>query len=195
MAAAKRARSAGFEIVELHGAHGYLLHQFLSPLSNARTDAYGGSLENRERLIRETARAVRAVWPESLPLWVRLSCTDWVEGGWDLEQTVHLVGGLKDDGIDVVDCSSGGLDARQKIPVGPAYQAPFAAEVRRATKVPTVSVGMITEPRQAEGLIADGTCDAVALARELLREPYWPLHAARELGVDVTWPDQYLRAK
>ena len=195
VAATRRAQQAGFELVELHGAHGYLLHQFLSPLSNARTDAYGGALENRERLVRESARAVRAVWPESLPLWMRLSCTDWVPGGWDLEQTVHLARGLKADGIDVIDCSSGGLDPRQKIAVGPAYQAPFAAEIRRQAEIATVSVGLITEARQAEALIEAGTCDAVAMARELLRDPYWPLHAARQLGVDLPWPDQYARAK
>jgi 2,4-dienoyl-CoA reductase-like NADH-dependent reductase (Old Yellow Enzyme family) len=195
VAAAERAQDAGFELIELHAAHGYLLHQFLSPLSNHRTDAYGGPRENRERLAREVARAVRAVWPEDLPLWARLSVTDWVPGGFTEDDAVHLARGLAQDGVDAIDCSSGGLDPRQQIPLGPGYQAPFAAKLRREAGLATLAVGLITDPAQAEALLADGTCDAVALARELLRDPYWPLHAAHALGHEVAWPDQYLRAR
>ena len=195
VAAAQRADQAGFEVAEIHAAHGYLLHQFLSPLSNQRRDEYGGSFENRTRLVREVVEAVRRVWPHEKPLWVRLSCTDWVEGGWDLDQSVALARALKSLGVDAVDCSSGGLDQRQKIPVAPGYQVPFAERIRRETGIQTVAVGMITEPEQAEEIIASGRADAVAMARELLRDPYWPLHAAQTLNAEVPWPPQYERAR
>jgi 2,4-dienoyl-CoA reductase-like NADH-dependent reductase (Old Yellow Enzyme family) len=192
--AAQRARAAGLRVIELHAAHGYLLHQFLSPLSNLRSDGYGGSFENRTRLVREVTQAVRAVWPEELPLFVRLSATDWVEGGWDVEQTVALAGLLRSDGVDVIDCSSGGNVAGARIPVGPGYQVPFAARVRRDAAIATAAVGLITEAAQADGIIRAGEADLVLLARELLRDPYWPLHAAQHLGVSTGWPAQYLRA-
>jgi len=193
--ATRRAHRAGFEIVELHAAHGYLLHQFLSPLSSRRTDGYGGALENRERLVREVARAVRSAWPEHLPLWARLSCTDWVPGGWTAAESVHLARGLRDDGVDVFDCSSGGLDPAQQIPVEPGYQVPFAAQLKRDAGVATVAVGLISEPSHAEQILSQGSADAVALARAELRDPYWPLHAAAALGEEVAWPPQYLRAR
>ena len=193
-AAARRAREAGFEVVELHAAHGYLLHQFLSPLSNRRSDRYGGSFENRTRLVREVVEAVRGEWPERLPLFVRLSATDWVEGGWDIEQSVELARALGPLGVDLVDCSSGGLVAHAKIPVAPGYHVPFAERIRREAGVLTGAVGMITEASQAEAIIRAGQADAVLLARELLRDPYWPMRAARELGQSASWPAQYLRA-
>ncbi len=193
--AAQRARTAGFEVVEIHFAHGYLLHEFLSPLSNRREDEYGGSLENRMRYPLRVAEAVRAAWPERLPLFVRISASDWVEGGWDLEQSVALSRRLTALGVDFIDCSSAGNTPKAPIPVGPGYQTGFAAAIRRAVGVPTGAVGMITEPVQAEHLLATGQADAVLLARELLRDPYWPLHAARELRVDLPWPPQYERAK
>lgn len=192
--AARRSLQAGFEIVEIHAAHGYLLHEFLSPLSNQRTDEYGGSFENRTRILREVVTAVRTVWPESLPMFLRISATDWAEGGWDIEESVKLTAMLTPLGVDLVDCSSGALVADAKIPVGPGYQVPFAERIRQETGVLTAAVGMITEARQAEAIIEKGQADMVLLARELLRDPYWPLHAATELGVDVTWPDQYSRA-
>lgn len=194
-AAAERARSAGFEVLELHMAHGYLLHEFLSPLSNRREDAYGGSLENRARLPLAVARAVREVWPERLPLFVRISATDWVEGGWDLDQSVQLALWLKALGVDLIDCSSGGLVPDARIPAGPGYQTPFATRIREATGLATGAVGLITEPEQAEQIVATGLADAVFLARVLLRDPYWPLHAARRLGVEIAWPPQYERAR
>ena len=194
VAAAGRARDAGFRVIELHAAHGYLLHEFLSPLSNQRQDHYGGSFDNRTRLVREVAAAVRGVWPEGLPLFVRISATDWVEGGWDIEQSVELARQLKPLGVDFIDCSSGGNAAHAKIPVGPGYQAPFAERIRREAGILTGAVGLITEPSQAEQIVSSGQADAVLLARELLRDPYFPLRAARELGQDVTWPAQYLRA-
>jgi 2,4-dienoyl-CoA reductase-like NADH-dependent reductase (Old Yellow Enzyme family) len=194
-AAARWALEAEFDVVELHMAHGYLMHQFLSVLSNQRTDAYGGSLENRMRLPLRVAAAVRAEWPERLPLFVRISATDWVEGGWDVEQSVRLSEALREIGVDLIDCSSGGNVAGAKIPVGPGYQVPFAERIRREARIATGAVGMITEPAQANEIVASGRADAVLLARELLRRPYWPLHAARALGVDVEWPKQYLRAK
>ncbi|MBU2807408.1 NADH:flavin oxidoreductase/NADH oxidase [Acidithiobacillus ferrooxidans F221] len=193
--AARRALAAGFEVLELHMAHGYLLHSFLSPISNQRTDDYGGSLENRMRLPLEITAAVRAVWPEDLPLWVRISATDWVRGGWDLEQSVVLSKALKDRGVDVIDCSSGGMTPDAVIPAGPGFQTPFASAIRQEVGIPTVAVGLITEAIQAEHILVTEQADAVALARELLRNPYWPLHAARELGVDIAWPVQYDRAK
>jgi 2,4-dienoyl-CoA reductase-like NADH-dependent reductase (Old Yellow Enzyme family) len=193
-AAARRAGEAGFRVIEIHAAHGYLIHEFLSPLSNQRTDAYGGSFENRTRILREVVTAVRKVWPERAPLFVRISATDWTDGGWDIEQSVELARELKKLGADLIDCSSGGNVAQAKIPVGPAYQTPFAERIRREAGILTGAVGMITAPQQAEQIISGGQADAVLLARELLRDPYWPLRAARELGQPVSWPVQYLRA-
>ena len=194
VAAARRALAAGFQVAEIHAAHGYLLHQFLSPLTNHREDRYGGSFETRTRLAREVVAAVRAEWPERLPLFVRLSATDWVDGGWDLEQSVQLAAALKDLGADLVDCSSGGLVPGAKIPVGPGYQVSFAARIRAATGVPTGAVGLITESRQAEQILAEGSADLILLGRELLRDPRWPLRAAQELGVEAPWPASYIRA-
>jgi 2,4-dienoyl-CoA reductase-like NADH-dependent reductase (Old Yellow Enzyme family) len=194
VAGAERALHAGFQVIELHAAHGYLLHEFLSPLSNQRDDAYGGSFDNRTRLAREVVTAVRKVWPEQLPLFVRISATDWIDGGWDIEQSVELARQLKALGVDFVDCSSGGNAASAKIPIGPGYQAPFAERIRRDAGILTGAVGLITEPSQADQIVASGQADAVLLARELLRDPYFPLRAARELGQEVTWPAQYLRA-
>ena len=196
VAAAKRSLAAGYEWLELHGAHGYLTHEFLSPLSNQRTDNYGGSFENRIRFLIETTRAVRGVWPENLPYTVRLSCSDWVEGGWDLEQSVELARRLKTEGIDLVDCSSGGAVPSAKIPVGPGYQVPFAEKIRREAGIATAAVGMITEAKQADAIVQSGQADVVLLAREELRDPYWPAHAAKILGraSAVTPPKQYGRA-
>lgn len=195
VAAARRALDAGMQVIEVHAAHGYLLHEFLSPLSNQRTDAWGGSFEHRVRFAREVVQALRAAWPEALPLIVRLSASDWAEGGWDLEQTVALARLLKADGADLIDCSSGGNVPHQKITVGPGYQVPFARAVRAQAGIPTGAVGLITEPAQAEAIIAGGDADLVFMARELLRNPRWPLAAARALGVAGPWPDQYERAK
>lgn len=193
--AAKRAEAAGFRVIELHGAHGYLMHEFLSPLSNKRDDRYGGSFENRTRLTLEITDAVRAVWPERYPLFVRLSASDWVEGGWDIDESVELAKLLKARGVDLIDTSSGGAVPDAKIAVGPGYQVPFAARIRREAGIATGAVGMITEAKQAQQILADGAADLILLARELLRDPYWPLHAAHELGVEVDWPNQYQRAK
>lgn len=193
-AAARRACAAGFRVLEVHAAHGYLLHQFLSPLANQRTDRYGGSFENRTRLAREVIAAVREAWPQELPLFVRISATDWADGGWDPEQSVELVRILKTQGVDLVDCSSGGAVPNAKVPVGPGYQTPFAERIRREAGVLTGTVGLITEPVQAEHIIRSGQADVVILAREMLRDPYWPLRAARELGRPMSWPVQYLRA-
>jgi 2,4-dienoyl-CoA reductase-like NADH-dependent reductase (Old Yellow Enzyme family) len=193
--AARRAVAAGFEVAELHAAHGYLLHQFLSPLSNHREDGYGGSFANRVRFPLEVAQEVRAVWPGHLPVFMRISSTDWVEGGWNLSSSIELARLLKVVGIDLIDCSSGGLVPDATVPVGPGYQTPAAAAIRRDAGVPTAAVGLITSPQQAEQIVATGQADAVLLARELLRHPYWPLDAAQALGVDVPWPPQYLRAK
>ncbi|MEO8453305.1 MAG: NADH:flavin oxidoreductase/NADH oxidase [Gemmatimonadota bacterium] len=192
--AARRAHRAGFQVVEIHAAHGYLLHEFLSPSSNLRRDEYGGSFENRTRIVREIVTAVRAVWPERLPLFIRISATDWVEGGWDVEQSVELLRTLKGLGVDLVDCSSGGNVSGVRIPLGPGYQTEFAAELRQRAEMPTAAVGLITAPAQADHIVRTGQADLVVLARELLRDPYWPLRAARELGVPVSWPAQYLRA-
>lgn len=194
-AAARRAVEAGFRVIEIHAAHGYLLHEFLSPLSNSRTDEYGGSFENRVRLTLETVDAVRAVIPESLPLFVRISATDWAEGGWDIEQSVQLAALLKQRGVDLLDVSGGGLVPYAKIPAAPGYQVPFAARIRRETGLKTGAVGLITEPAQAEAVLADGDADLILLGRELLRDPYFPLHAAAALYEDVKWPVQYDRAK
>jgi 2,4-dienoyl-CoA reductase-like NADH-dependent reductase (Old Yellow Enzyme family) len=193
--AARRALAAGFRTIELHAAHGYLLHQFLSPLSNHRTDAYGGSLENRSRLLREVIEAVRNVWPESLPVMVRLSATDWVDGGWDAAQSVELCRGLGRLGVDLVDVSSGGLVPNVKVPLGPGYQVPFAERIRREAGIATGAVGMITAPEQAEHVVRTGQADVVLLARELLRDPYFALRAARALGAEGPWPRQYARAR
>ena len=192
--AARRALTAGFEVLEIHGAHGYLINEFLSPLSNRRTDEYGGAFENRIRFLLEVIAAVRAVWPERLPLWVRISATDWKEGGWTIDDSVKLAAELKTRGVDLIDCSSGGSAVDAKMTLGPGYQVPFAERIRRETGILTGAVGMITEPRQAEEIIASGQADVVLLAREFLRDPYWPLHAARALGVDVEPPVQYTRA-
>lgn len=194
-AAAERALAAGFEVAEVHMAHGYLLHEFLSPLSNRREDAWGGSLENRARLPLRVAEAVRAVWPERLPLFVRISATDWVEGGWDLEQSVQLARWLKERGVDLIDCSSAGLTVDAVIPAAPGFQTPFATTIRQRAGIPVGAVGLITQAAQAEQIVTTGLADAVLLGRELLRDPYWPLLAARELGAEGPWPRQYLRAK
>lgn len=193
--AANRALAAGFKVVEVHAAHGYLLHQFLSPLSNQRQDHYGGSFDNRIRLLLEVVQAVRAVWPDELPLFVRLSATDWVEDGWNADETVELARRLKLLGVDLVDVSSGGTAANADIPVGPGYQTEFAERVRREAGIATGTVGMITEAVQAEHILRTGQADLILLARELLRDPYWPLHAAEDLrDKTVAWPAQYVRA-
>ena len=191
---AMRALSAGFDAIEIHSAHGYLLHEFLSPISNHRTDEYGGSLENRARLLLRVIQAVRGVMPGSLPLFVRLSCTDWVEGGLTVDDQVQVARWLKERGGDMVDCSSGGISTFVA-PAGPGYQVPFADKIRREAGIATMSVGLITLPEMAEDIVRNGRADVVALGRELLRHPYWPLDAARLLGVDNAWPKQYLRAK
>jgi 2,4-dienoyl-CoA reductase-like NADH-dependent reductase (Old Yellow Enzyme family) len=193
-AAARRACEAGFRVIELHAAHGYLLHEFLSPLSNQRTDAYGGSFENRTRIVRETVTAVRSSWPERAPLFVRISATDWFDGGWDIEQSVELARQLKELGADLIDCSSGGNVPQAKIPTGSGYQTRFAEQIRREANIPTAAVGMITSSLQSEHIIVSGQADAVVIAREFLRDPYFPLRAARELGQPISWPIQYLRA-
>lgn len=193
--AAHRALEAGFEVIELHCAHGYLLNEFLSPLTNKRKDRYGGSLENRCRLPLTIAKAIRDFWPQDKPMFVRISATDWVEGGWDIKQSIKLAQWLKEIGVDFIDCSSGGLVLDAKIPAAPGYQTAFAQEIRHEVGLPTGAVGMITAPAQAEHILVTEQADAVLLARELLRDPYWPLHAARELNVDIEWPLQYARAK
>lgn len=193
--AARRAQEAGARLVEIHAAHGYLLHSFLSPLANHRQDEYGGPFENRIRMLCEVVTAVRRIWPERYPLSVRISCTDWVEGGWSIEDSVSLAAILKGLGVDIVDCSSGGIVPDAKIPLGPGYQVPFAERIRREAGLPTIAVGMITEPQQADLVVRKGQADAVMLARQFLREPYWPIHAARTLGYDIRWPVQYERAK
>ena len=192
--AAQRALEAGFRVIEIHGAHGYLLHEFLSPLANRRTDEYGGPFENRIRLLLEVARAIRQVWPEELPLFARISAQDWAEGGWTLEDSVELGRRLKATGVDLVDCSSGGMVPWAKVEVGPGYQVPFAEAVKRGAGILTGAVGMITEPTQAGAIVAAGQADLVLLAREMLRDPYWPLHAAQALGAKGAVPVQYSRA-
>lgn len=193
--AAKRSLEAGFEVVEIHAAHGYLLHEFLSPLSNQRTDEYGGSLENRMRFPLEVAERIRKVWPAKWPVFVRISATDWVESGWDLAQSIAFAKQLKEVGIDLIDCSSGGTAAHVQIPAGPGYQVPFAAAIRDQAQIFTGAVGIITSGAQAEKILQEGEADALFIGRELLRDPYFPLHAAKELGVDLKWPVQYDRAK
>lgn len=190
-AAAGRALQAGFNVVEIHAAHGYLLHEFLSPLSNQRTDDYGGSLENRMRLLLDTARRVRAVLPDDLPLLVRISATDWAEGGWDIEQSILLAQALRDCGVDLIDVSTGGLVPRAQIPVGKSYQVPFARRIREEAKIATGAVGLITEHEQANEIITGGDADLVFLGRELLREPYWALKAQTALGQEPAWATQY----
>jgi 2,4-dienoyl-CoA reductase-like NADH-dependent reductase (Old Yellow Enzyme family) len=192
--AAHRAFKAGFDLVEVHAAHGYLLHQFLSPLANQRSDAYGGSFENRTRLALQVIDAVRAEWPAHLPLFVRISSTDWADGGWTIDESVQLAKLFRQHGVDLVDASSGGMVPNAKIPVAPGYQVEFAARIRREAEIPTAAVGMITEPAQANAIIAQGEADIVLLAREMLRDPYWPVHAAAALGDPASWPPQYLRA-
>jgi 2,4-dienoyl-CoA reductase-like NADH-dependent reductase (Old Yellow Enzyme family) len=190
-----RALEAGFKVIEVHAAHGYLLHQFLSPLSNQRNDEYGGSFENRTRLVVQIVEAVRQVLPDNLPLFVRVSATDWTEGGWTLEDTVQLAKILKEKGVDLIDCSTGGNVPHAKIPAGPGYQVPFAEEVRKQTGLMTGAVGLIQGAQQAEDILQNEQADLILLAREFLRDPYFPLHAAFELGDDIGWPDQYVRAK
>ncbi|HUQ31642.1 MAG TPA: NADH:flavin oxidoreductase/NADH oxidase [Pyrinomonadaceae bacterium] len=192
--AARRSLDSGFEVIEIHMAHGYLLHEFLSPLSNLRKDEYGGSFEGRVRFPLEVAVALRRVWPAQLPLMVRISATDWVEGGWDIADSIKFARLLKEAGVDLVDCSSGGIITGVKIPVGPGYQTPFAASIRRETGIATGAVGMITEAAQANEIIKNGDADAVFLARAMLRDPYWALHAAKALGAEVRGPVQYGRA-
>jgi 2,4-dienoyl-CoA reductase-like NADH-dependent reductase (Old Yellow Enzyme family) len=193
--AAARAVTAGFQTCEIHAAHGYLLHEFMSPLSNRRDDAYGGSFENRVRLTLEVAADVRAVWPQDLPVIVRISATDWADGGWTLDESVQLAMQLRQIGIDLIDCSSGGLVPHQQITVGPGYQVPFARRIKHDANVATGAVGLITEPAQAEKIVADADADLVLLAREMLRNPHWPLLAAHALGADAApWPPQYVRA-
>ncbi|SFQ36297.1 NADH:flavin oxidoreductase/NADH oxidase [Hymenobacter arizonensis] len=194
-AAAARSLAAGFQVIELHAAHGYLLHEFLSPLSNHRTDEYGGSFENRIRLLLEVVAATREVWPEELPLIVRISVTDWTEGGWNGDESVQLSAMLKVRGVDLIDCSTGGNVPKAPIPVGPGYQVQFAERIKQETGILTGAVGLITTPAEAEAILANGQADVVLLAREFLREPYFPLFAARELGVEMSWPVQYERAK
>jgi 2,4-dienoyl-CoA reductase-like NADH-dependent reductase (Old Yellow Enzyme family) len=192
--AACRASNAGFRVIEIHAAHGYLLHEFLSPLSNKRGDRYGGSFDNRIRIACEVASAVRTVWPDDAPLFMRISATDWVDGGWDAEQSVELARRVKALGVDLIDCSSGGNLPHANIPLGPGYQTHFAQRIRREAGVLTGAVGMITDPAQADHIIRSGQADVTILAREFLREPYWTLRAARELGQSFAWPVQYLRA-
>ncbi|MGB8490802.1 MAG: NADPH dehydrogenase NamA [Bacteroidales bacterium] len=192
--AALRAIAAGYDVVEIHSAHGYLLHEFLSPLSNNRTDEYGGSFENRTRLLRKVVETVRSVWPAGNPFFVRISATDWTEGGWSVDDSVRLAYLLKEQGVDLIDCSSGGNVYNATIPVSPGYQVPFSEAVRK-TGILTGAVGFITTAGQAESILQEGKADLIILARELLRNPYFALRAARDLGVDITWPVQYLRAK
>ena len=194
-ASAKRALDAGFRVVEIHGAHGYLIHEFLSPVTNKRTDEYGGSFENRTRFLRETIEEVRKIWWDNLPLFLRISSTDWLEGGWTPEDSVALAKMVKPLGVDLIDCSSGGIAPGAKIPLGPGYQVPFARKIRTEAGIPTGAVGLITEASQAESILAEGSADLILLARQFLRDPYLPIHAAKELAAEIEWPVQYVRAK
>jgi 2,4-dienoyl-CoA reductase-like NADH-dependent reductase (Old Yellow Enzyme family) len=193
-AAAVRAKQAGFAVIEIHSAHGYLLHEFLSPLSNQRTDSYGGSFDNRTRLVREVVTAIRKVWPEKNPLFARISSTDWTAGGWDIDQSVALANQLGPLGVDLIDCSSGGNVPHAEIPVGPAYQVGFAERIRRETGMMTGAVGMINTAAEASAILSRDQADVVIMARQFLRDPYFPLHVAQELGFPTSWPEQYLRA-
>ena len=193
--AAVRATKAGFRIIELHAAHGYLLNEFMSPLSNRRKDEYGGSFENRIRIVLEVIGAIREVWKEQLPLFVRISSTDWVDGGWTDEDSVKFASAIKGRGVDLIDCSSGGISPLQKIPVAPLYQVPFAEKIKKETGMLTGAVGLITQTKEAEQILNTQQADLIIMARQLLRDPYFPLHAAKELGIDVPWPEQYERAK
>ncbi len=193
--AAKRALESGFQVVEVHAAHGYLLHQFLSPLSNTRSDLFGGSLERRMAFPLRIAGAVREIWPQESPVFVRISATDWMDGGWDLEQSLVFCDRLRRLGIDLIDCSSGGLVPNAVIPAAPGFQVPFAARIKQSVRICTGAVGLITTPQQAQDIIAGEQADAVSLGRELLRNPSWPQHAARQLNIDLPWPVQYERAK
>ncbi len=193
--AAQRALTAGFEIIEVHAAHGYLFHEFLSPLSNHRDDEYGGTLANRMRFLLETVDAIQQVWPDKLPIFVRLSASDWTEGGLTIADSVEIARALKQHGVDLIDTSSGGNVSSAKIPAAPGYQVPFAQQIRHETGIATAAIGLITEPRQANDIIQSNQADMVVLARELLRDPYWPMHAAHELQYDMQWPAQYLRAR
>ncbi len=192
--AAARSIAVGFELIELHAAHGYLMHEFLSPISNQRTDEYGGSFENRIRFVIETARLVRSVMPDNKPLWARFSCTDWIEGGWDIEQSIELARRLKREGVDMIDCSSGGIAPQQKVKAGASYQVPFAEAIRCDAAIATAAVGLITEPMQADAIVRNGQADMVLLARKMLDDPYWVLHAAQALEQPAPVPPQYLRA-
>jgi 2,4-dienoyl-CoA reductase-like NADH-dependent reductase (Old Yellow Enzyme family) len=194
-AATRRALSAGFQVIEVHLAHGYLLHEFLSPLTNLRRDEYGGNLQNRMRFPLIITGTIREIWPQNLPVFVRVSATDWAEGGWDVGQSVELCRRLKEQGIDLIDCSSGGLVDYAVVPSGPGFQTPFATTIRNEVGIVTGTVGFITDPVQAEQIVSTGLADAVFLAREMLRNPYWPMEAAKTLKVDIPWPLQYLRAK
>lgn len=193
--AASRALAAGYQVVEIHAAHGYLMHQFLSPLSNKRTDRYGGSFDNRIRLLLEVVEAVRSVWPENLPLFVRISATDWAVGGWNPEESVSLCKILKTNGVDLIDCSTGGLVPDVKVPVGPGFQVEFAGKIRKEAAILTSAVGLITKPKQAETILEQGSADLILIGRESLREPYFPFKAAVSLGDEIDWPVQYIRAK
>jgi 2,4-dienoyl-CoA reductase-like NADH-dependent reductase (Old Yellow Enzyme family) len=193
--AAQRAQKAGFKVIEIHAAHGYLINEFLSPLSNQRTDTYGGSFDNRIRLLLEVTAAIRSVWPADHPLFVRISSSDWTEGGWTIGDSVALAKILKTSGVDLIDCSSGGIIPGVTIPAGPGYQVPFAEQVRKEAGIPTGAVGVITDPHQAETILAAGQADLIIIAREFLRDPYFPLRAAHELDAEIKWPVQYERAK
>ncbi len=194
-AAAKRAVATGFDLVEIHAAHGYLIHQFLSPLSNTREDEYGGSFENRIRFLLEIIDEVRSAIPDSLPLFLRISASDWLEGGWTIDDSLALAKIVKVRGVDLIDVSSGGTSSGAPVPVGPGYQVPFADQIRNQADIPTAAVGLITEPEQAEEIVSSGKADAVMMAREFLRNPRWPLFAAQKLGCEVKWPVQLLRGK
>ena len=193
--ATRRALTAGFEVIEIHGAHGYLINSFLSPLSNQRADEYGGSFENRIRLLEEIVSDIRTIWPEKFPLFVRISATDYVDGGWDLPSSIQLAMHLKTLGVDLIDASSGGLISNVRIPLGPGYQVPFAEAIRKETGIMTGAVGLITKAEQANEIIKSGKADLVLIARESLRNPYFPITAAKELGMEISWPVQYERAK
>lgn len=193
--AARRVVKVGFDLVEIHAAHGYLIHQFLSPISNTRGDEYGGSFENRSRFLREIVTSVRSVIPTGMPLFLRISASDWLEGGWTIEDSIRLSSALKVLGVDLIDVSSGGTSSGAPVPVGPGYQVPFSERIRKEASIPTAAVGLITQPAQAEEIVNSGKADAVMMAREMLRNPRWPLLAAQELGADIHWPDQIVRGK